>query len=161
MKKQGNGEFRTSIFSPVVMTGILLLALMVCFPISEVAAAGDQAGDVKLQAMKSDLMACMQPGDAGQTARVVFSQKYNVPLSKLNENALSRPPASDGGMDYNTAYFVCTAEYLTIAGAIVWKVREEMDVCTGDIRVYCANYSVKCDHYNWVQGCYKCGSLKK
>jgi len=154
MRKNGGARFQKKLFVNVVIPGLLLLALMVFFP-TFASAAGDSGGDGQLQAMQTDLMACMQPGIAGQASRVAFSKKYNVPLSKVNENVPNHPPATNGGWSYDTAKFVCTLEYLTVVGTAVWLTRDKMDGYKCGGTPYCEMYSMYCDHYNWQQGCLK------
>jgi hypothetical protein len=159
----GNGTFHTKVFLHVVLPGFFLLALMVFFP-TFVGAAGDSEGDAKLQAMKMDIMACMQPGVAGQAARAAFSKKYNVPLSNVNENTPNHPPASNGAWDYDTAKFVCTLEYLAFVGTVVWGAYQISDGCYGNNSYhYCISYSQYCDHYDWHKSCLseKCPSCCK
>jgi hypothetical protein len=157
MRESGNGIFGTKVFFNVVLPGLLLLALMVSFP--AFATAGDAAdGDAKIQAMRSDIMACMQQGAAGQMAREAFAKKYNMPVSKVNENVPARPPASNGGWDYNTSMFVCTLEIVGTSGvgAIIWGQRRGMDQYLSDSEMgYCVSYTQNCDHYKWQQGCLK------
>jgi len=124
---------------------------MVCLP-APAGADDNSGGNAKLQAMKSDLMACMQPGIAGQAARLAFSQKYGVPLSKLNENVPGMPPANDGGWDRVTAYWVCTAEYATVVGSAVWDLRQVLDGVNCGGTFYCVNYSMYLNHWDWYQG---------
>jgi len=138
-------------FFSMIVPGLALLALMVSFPVSA-GAAGDSGGDAKLQAMRSDLQACMQSGDAGKKAREAFAKKYNVPLSKLNENVPSQPPASNGGWDRVTSYWVCTAEYATVVGCAIWDARQLLEGVNCGGTIYCVNYSMHLDHWNWQMG---------
>jgi|GEM_PF-1267164 len=153
MKKSVKVRFNGKMFFSVFAAGLILIALMVSFPASA-QAGDDSAGDSKLHAMKADLMACLQSGATGQTARIAFSQKYNVPLSKLNENVPAHPPASDGGWDRTTAYWVCFAEYWGTAsvGAGVWDLRQVLDGVNCGGWTYCTNYSMQLDHWNWQKG---------
>jgi hypothetical protein len=157
MKKTIKAKFDGRVFFSIIVAGLAFLALTISPPASAGAAGteGDKAGDAKMQAMKADVQACMQPGDAGKKAREAFAKKYNVSASKLNEGATSQQGASDGPMSYNTAVFTCMAEYLTIIGAGIWEDRRKIDKYNGGCYPYCVDYSQKCDHYNWRAGCLK------
>jgi hypothetical protein len=152
LKKSGNRKFEAKTLFTMVLSGLLLLAFMVSFPVFA-RAASDSDGDAKVQAMRSDLMACMQPGAAGQKAREAFAKKYTVPVSKLNQNVPDRPPASNGGWDRTTSNWVCGAEYLTGVGAAIWQSRKCTDKYNGGADPYCIDYSMACDHYKWRGGC--------
>jgi hypothetical protein len=155
MKETSNGKSGTKLFFHMVLPGLVLLALTLSFS-GLASAAGDSDGDSKVQAMRSDVAACMQSGTAGQKAREAFAKKYDVPLSKINEKVPGRAPAGNGGWDDTTAMFVCTAEYLTAVGGIIWGRRSNMDKYIGDsVLQYCVSYSKVCDHYNWQQDCLK------
>jgi len=152
--KEKNIRSYSHFLAGIVVSAILLFVLAICIPGFAVA-AGDAANDAKLQAMKSDLMAYMQTGAAGQAAKVAFSKKYNVSLSKLNEKVLDRPPASDGGWDVQTADIVCGLEMYTGIGWAVWESRSTTDNCkkhSGRAESYCIAYSTYCDHYAWTTG---------
>jgi hypothetical protein len=149
-------RFRGKMFFSVIVPGIVLVALLVSFP-AHAGAEGDASGDAKIQAMRADIMACMQPGDAGKKAREAFAKKYDVPLSKVNEKTVSQPPAGNGGWSRTTAEILCGLEFNTIIGLGVWMARASLDNCQKlkDGAQYCVGYSMYCDHYYWSRGCLK------
>jgi hypothetical protein len=155
MKGSDKRQFRIRELLKVVTPGLVILALVLSLP-AFARAAGDTGGDAKIQSMRSDIDACMQPGTAGQKAREAFAKKYNVPLGKISEKVPDRPPAGNGGWDSGTAQFVCLLEEVTGVGAIVWGQRRKLDKYIGDSELsYCWSYSMACDHYHWRQGCLK------
>jgi hypothetical protein len=65
-----------------------------------------------------------------------------------------------GGAENSTDWaVVCTAELLTLVGAIIWEARRKQDHCArvtksdwgaGD---YCVTFSNECNHYQWDSNC--------
>jgi hypothetical protein len=101
--------------------------------------------------MQTDLKACAQPGSLGETARIDFSRKYNLPLSKLDPFGV--PNMSPG--DWGKA--ACIFELEWLPGAIVWRIRADMDGWKyrdcGSVDDYCYRHAYACNHWQWYQGC--------
>ena len=117
--------------------------------------------DAQIQAMQSEIFACMQQGPSGADARLAFSQKYNAPLNQVEEiiaNGPGQPPGTNGGWDEKTALVICALEWSTGIGALIWQDRAEQDKYKRYSGLfvaenYCVDYSKVCDHYNWQKGC--------
>jgi hypothetical protein len=105
--------------------------------------------------MQADLEACMQPGPPGESARIAFSKKYNVPLDKLEPLGASNW--------INLYQLACMGEQITIVGGMVWNAFahtdgwifrgffDKGDSC-GTEYDYCVAYKEKCGA-GWSQGC--------
>lgn len=155
MKKTGRGSRLTRALLGLIASSLVVFAFMMLSP-GAACAADDAEGDAKLQAMRADLMSCMEPQAAGQKAKEAFAKKYDVPLSALNGKLLGTPPTSDGGWPEWWATIVCNIEIYSAVGGIAWKVRYDMEhYFVMDVLHYCIVYSQYCDHYNWEKGCLK------
>lgn len=110
--------------------------------------------------LQNDVQACMEPGTAGASARIAFSEKYNVPLDELE--ILGDPNAS------NRCEGWCYVEEATVVGHFIWWASGRADgwIFSDDPRVYpwegcgyaidyCLKYSEFCDHWHWTKGCLK------
>ena len=69
-------------------------------------------------------------------------------------------PSNGGWGKDGRADIVCAVEMVTGVGAIVWAVRRAEDEYHakttppgGEVLLYCHDYSVVCDHYNWEKRC--------
>lgn len=142
-------SFKNSLFLCMFFVGILSMI----FSISPRISWAD-GGDAQLQTIKSDFKACMQQGPAGQVACLAFSQKYNVPLSKVNDIA-SRSSQSN---DVLAMDVLCALEKITVIGLEIWSRRAGQDPwwSTGariDGSDYCLTYSLNCGHWDWRKNC--------
>jgi len=149
MKEQVARRSKKNLFLRVLIAWMLLMIVAV----SPQAIRAD-SGDSQLRAMESDIKACMQSGVAGQAARIAFSQKYNVPLSKVNEIVSGHSQSNDATM----AEVLCLLEKITLIGLQVWSDRAKQDVWffSGGCKSgadYCTTYSLHCSHYNWDKDC--------
>ncbi|WP_281185473.1 hypothetical protein [Trichlorobacter lovleyi] len=115
MKKTDRGSRLTRAFFGLIASSLVVFAFMMLSP-GAASAADDAEGDAKLQAMRADLMSCMEPQAAGQKAKEAFAKKYDVPLSALNAKLLDTPPTSNGGWPEWWATIVCNIEIYSAVG---------------------------------------------
>lgn len=153
-------------FKPTGLFGIIgnyLLLLLLLLSLSSLAGAQDDPdGDAKLKAMRTDIEALILPGSSGNTASIAFAKKYNVSQDKLEQLAAPNRTTKYTGEQYKELWlnFLCNAEVYTVIGAIVWRVRADMDgwdvssqVPPCYLETYCLEYSLHCNHWKWQQGC--------
>jgi len=115
--------------------------------------------------VQADVEACLQPGTLGEDARIAFSRKYDVPLSKMDSFVAT---AASSGDWWN--YVRCALEGYTIAGALAWDYFARQDhweldgwrrQSCGTWNEYCKRYKDHCGSYwmTWQKGCLqpRCG----
>lgn len=140
------------------LSGIVFLAALIVIFLS---GSGAFADDSQILSMQADIYACLQPGPAGEAARLAFAQKYNVPLSKIEElvrKGPGQPPAGNGGWDERTAAFICGLECSVHIGVLVWgdranSVKYKFHQGMERSLTYCIDYSKYCPHFDWSPPC--------
>ncbi len=145
-----------------------VLCVVVCFIMMSTAAVpgtsfadqDDPDGDTKLIELHADIQACQQPGVAGVTARTIFSEKYNVPMSEVPNYCT--PNNKDF---FSKAQILCSAEVnpsrIGTIGTEIWyaraliinyhchKIGTKLDYALS----FCIHYSEHCDHWRFSSIC--------
>lgn len=109
MKNQTNAGFAIKAISKALVVSLLLAVTQPAFAL---ATAGASEPETALR----DLKACTQPGAAGTAAKMYFSNKYSVPVSKINETlaGIGGTPLKDRSTTRKDHEAICGASFILL-----------------------------------------------